>query len=51
MRESALTTSCCSLSRASIGAGSFTENEELDEDEEDQGESKLAEEEARCETS
>jgi hypothetical protein len=39
------------LGRASVGAGSFAENEELDEDEEDQGESELADEEARGETS
>jgi hypothetical protein len=39
------------LGRASVSAGSFTKDEELDEDEEDQGESELADEEARRETS
>jgi hypothetical protein len=39
------------LGRAGVGTGSFTEDEELDEDEEDQGKSELADEEARRETS
>lgn len=47
MGESALAAGCCSLSRAGVGAGSFAKDEEFDEDEEDQGESELAEEEAR----
>ena len=51
MGESALATGCCSLCCAGISTGSFAEDEELDEDEEDQGESELAEEEARGEAS
>jgi hypothetical protein len=39
------------LGCAGIGAGSFAEDEELDEDEENQGESELAEQEARGEAS
>jgi hypothetical protein len=46
-----LAAGCCSLGRASISAGSFAEDEELDEDEEDQGKSELADQEARRETS
>lgn len=49
--ESALAAGCCSLCCAGIGTGSFTEDEELDENEEDQGERELAKEESRCETS
>jgi hypothetical protein len=49
--QSALAAGCCSLGRASISAGSFAEDEELDEDEEDQGKSELADQEARRETS
>jgi hypothetical protein len=41
--ESALTTGCCSLRCAGVGTGSFAEDEELDEDEQDQGECELAE--------
>jgi hypothetical protein len=39
------------LGCASISAGSFAEDEELDKDEEDQGEGELAEQEARGEAS
>jgi len=51
MGESALATGCCSLCCARISTGSFAKDEELDEDEEDQGESELAEQEARGEAS
>lgn len=46
VREGSLAAGCCALSRASVCAGSFAEDEEFDEDEEDQGKSELAEEES-----
>jgi hypothetical protein len=46
VRESALAAGSGALGRSGICTGRLTEDEELDEDEEDQGEGELAEEEA-----
>ena len=46
MGQSALSTSCGARGIARVGGGSVAEEKESDEEEEDQGEGKLAEEEA-----